>query len=213
MPDLWQRVEENSWLYNLAEIALRRVTDEVVAAIFSSQQCGFHDLRCPIQELIATVSEFKMQLDAWHESLPYAIAFPIDQQPLQNELQYFLRLRYILISELLHRPFIHYAVHNPTSTSTEVHDLAEVGLAFALDYLLQSNYTHRHHGKWLQLRRGLAESCILLAASENHLRMPRGWQEGLTRAKTHMRYWAIEAPMFNSYLEVISAVKNHFVGI
>ena len=137
-----------------------------------------------------------MQLDSWYKSLLQAIAFPIDQQPLQNELQYFLRLRYIVASELLHRPFIYYAVHNPTSTSTEARDLVEVGLAFGLDYLLQSNHTHRRHGKWLQLRRELTQSCILLAASGSHLRMSQGLQEGLTMAKTHMRYWAIEAPMF-----------------
>lgn len=208
--DPWQRVEEDSWYYLLSEIALRRISDSTVSAMFSENGTrDFAQPEYPIQQLIPTTIEFQRQLNAWHASLPSSIAFPLTPQPLTSELQYFLRSSYFLLSELFHRPFICYTIHNPDSTSTEVIELAQRGLTYALDYLLHSNHTHRHHGKWLQLRRELTATSLLLVGSASNLEMPPDWYEGVKRAKSHMRYWSLEAPYMASYLDVISEMENY----
>ena len=139
--DPWQRVEDDSWYYYLSEIALRRISDNTVSTMFSEN--GTHDFthrEYPIKQLIPTALEFHRQIDAWHASLPPSIAFPLSLQPLKSELQYFLRSRYFLLSELFHRPFICYAIHNQSSASTEVMEMAQRGLTSALNYLSHSNH-------------------------------------------------------------------------
>ena len=87
--------------------------------------------------------------------------------------------------------------------------MAQRGLTSALNYLLHSNHTHRHHGKWLQLRRELTATSLLLAGAAHDLDMPQGWYDGVKSTKSHMRYWSLEAPYASSYLDVILAMESY----
>ncbi|KAH8799046.1 hypothetical protein F5884DRAFT_131737 [Xylogone sp. PMI_703] len=209
----WQKIQEESWYYYLAEIALRRIADDVVRTVFEPEQKhDFCDSHYPISQLLPTVIEFERQLDVWHRSLPSSIAFSPMPEPLPSELQYFSRSRYYLVSGLLYRPFICYVVHNPACADSEVRTMASKGISYAFNYLIASNHGHRHHGKWLQLRRELTASCLLLAASGAGLAMPENWHYGVERAQASFRYWSRESSALKSYIELVAAVDNHFCG-
>lgn len=207
----WQQVEENCWFYYLAEIALRRMTDEIVATMFSSQPWNFSDpqyrstninskgvqdavrFMVPIPTAINSISAFSAAYGERASVLSSVSVFP----DLRASSQAF---------------FFCYTIHNATSAGVEVREMAEAGLSYALDYLLQSNHIHRHHGKWLQLRRELHHSCTLLAAYPSNLQMPQEWQDGVIRANMYMRYWSREAPSFNSHVYVLSVAEEFFLG-
>lgn len=206
----WAQTED-SWYYYLAEIALRRIADRIVRLLYSGNNpCDFYESNYPIEHLVPAAIEFERQLVSWHESLPEPMAFPISTLPVDSELRYFLRSRYYLISELLHRPFLCYAVHNPERHSPEIFALAEKCLLFAYSYLIQSNHTHRHHGKWLQLRREVASSCLLLAASGSGIKLPDDWYRGIERAHEHLQYWSLELPYLGSWQRTVDSVNDYF---
>lgn len=210
--DEWRHTEEDSWYYFLSEIALRRIADRIVGVMFSeADPSDFANSAYPIHHLISTTIEFERQLSLWRESLPSRMAFSVIPLPLDNELKYFLRSRYYLISELLYRPFLCYAIHSTTEVSVEVMELAHKGLQYALNYLVQSNHTHRHHGKWLQLRREVTAVSLLLAASKSSVEMPVGWYAGVRRAQESLKYWSMESPFLESYLDTVKAIESYFV--
>lgn len=208
--DNWQSVQEDSWYYYLAEIALRRIADDIIGTLYpAEQERDYHGAGYPIEDLIPIAQEFVRQLEGWHQSLPGPISFPLSPEELQSEVRYFSRSRYFLVSEMLHRPFLCYVIHNSTATvNTEVLAFANKGLCFARDYLLASNHGHRHHGKWLQLRRELTASCLLLAASESGLEMPTEWYRGVERGRHNFQQWMEELPSLASFTQILDAVDN-----
>ena len=154
--------------------------------------------------------EFERQITSWHESPPDSMSFSTSPITVDSELRYFLRSRYYLISELLHRPFLCYAIHNPELATPEVLERAQKCLVFSANYLMHSNHTHRHHGKWLQLRREVTAACLLLAASSTNIGLPQGWDIGVERALAHLQYWSMELPILGSWKQTIRAVKDYF---
>jgi hypothetical protein len=207
----WQSVEEESWLYYLADIALRRITDNVVSTIYPADQpCDYQDVKYPIEKVLPVAEEFERQLEGWHQSLPEPVSFPVSSQQVAREVKYFSRSRYYLTSELLYRPFICHAIHNPKSTRPEVARLASKGLSYARDYLMASNHRHRHHGKWLQLRRELNFACLLLAASGSNIEMPDNWFQGVERAQQNFLRWTTELPCLTSYSSVLNTICDYF---
>jgi len=210
--DPWIRLEEDSWYYYLAEIALRRITDGIVKGMLAeSDRCDFPSAEFSPQQLIPAVLEFERHLASWYESLPDSMAFPASPTPLDSELRYFLRSRYYLTSELLYRPFLCYTIHHLEDASLEVHEFAQKGLLFASNYLTQSNHTHRHHGKWLQLRREVTAICILMTAFGSGMEMPPDWRSGVERAHEHIRYWSMEARYLGSWERMVTAVDDYFM--
>jgi hypothetical protein len=137
--------------------------------------------------------------------------FPESSIEADSQLKYFLRSRYYLVSELLHRPFLCYAIHNLESSSSEVVDLAQKCLLFAFNYLTQSNRSHRHHGKWLQLQREVTASCPPSCFGWRH-RYALRWHTVVENAQGHLRYWSIEASFVGSWRTLVAAVDNYFIN-
>jgi hypothetical protein len=206
----WQSVEEDSWYYYLAEIALRRIADDIIGTLYPvDQERDYHCASYPIEDLIPIAQEFERQLEGWHQSLPGPVSFPQSPEELGSEVRYFSRSRYYLVSELLHRPFLCHVIHNLTATvNAEVLALANKGLCYARDYLLASNHGHRHHGKWLQLRRELTSGCLLLAASRSGIDMPTEWYRGVERGRQHFQQWVAELSCLASFIQILDAVDN-----
>ncbi|KAL7910472.1 hypothetical protein GGI35DRAFT_367877 [Trichoderma velutinum] len=208
----WGIIQENSWYYYLAEMAIRRIIDSIVDTMYPEDSTTFLDPQYPIHQLIPIAAEFQRQLDSWHGCLPPSLAFSLSPEPVASELVYYLQFGYHRVSELLCRPFLYRAIHSPSPVGHDIAVLAEQGLAHISSYLVASNQTHWHHGRWTQIRRELGGACLLLAASKSGLRMPPEWYAGVARLHETLRYWSLKSSQLTSYVELLSAVDRYFTS-
>lgn len=215
--DIWAQADEDSWYFFLSEIALRRISDKIAEIVGAFSDETRHppsneerSQRTVVEELIPVTLELERQVHAWREHLPPRMQFPDVPRPAQTEWQQHLRAPYYRVLELLHRPFVFAAIHHQ-NPSPMVSMLASKGLDGACTYLLHGHPTHRHHGRFLQLRYELKISCILFAASGSNVEMPPGWYEAVQGALRSLRYWQWEAPLYKTYIEVLEAVDRYFM--
>ena len=205
----WAAHEEDSWYFFLSEIALRRITDQVAEVVSKHIDAKDHSPESPtIEELILVVAEFELQAETFREQLPPPIKFLDVPQMVTTEWQQFSRGRYYRVLELMHRPFLFTALHDP-GCSPVVRALAEKALVNALRYLQHSCISHRHHGTWLQLRNELKAACLLLAATRSmRLEMPHGWEAGVAKSLATFDYWSWEFPSCKTYANVIRVLAE-----
>ncbi|KAG7143703.1 hypothetical protein HYQ45_000120 [Verticillium longisporum] len=130
----WAADEEDSWYFLLSEIALRRITDQVTEMVSKYIHAEI-DLSGSqsVQQLIPVVAEFEQQAESFRENLPPAVKFPDVPEAASTEWQQYSRGRYYRLLELMHRPFLFDALHDP-GCSPVVRSLAEKGLQNALRF-------------------------------------------------------------------------------
>jgi hypothetical protein len=208
--DGWAETEEDSWYFFLSEIALRRITEEVAETIVNHiNTASTTTSSTAIEELIPIALEFERQAYSWREHLPSRVGFPDVPEFAETECKQYSRGRYYRVLELIYRPFVFTALHKP-GCGQVVRDLASKGLRYALNYLQHCHLTHRHHGRWLQLRNELREVCLLLVASRSGIDMPSGWLTAVENTLKSLDYWKLEYPAYKSYTDVIMALVDHF---
>ncbi|KAF2495027.1 hypothetical protein BU16DRAFT_462210, partial [Lophium mytilinum] len=209
----WKNLEEDSWYYYLSEIALRRIADGIIIAMYPEANLPEQSFGTQYMQKLASARELETQLQSWIMSLPQCMSFPVGWEPVDKELQYFLRSRFYLVSELLYRPFLEVWIRTEQPNLEDVIDNARKALSYGFSYLMHSNHSHRHHGKWLQLRRETTFACtLLISAREQNMRgidlLPSNWQIGVARALEHLRLWSKERPALQSYIDVIMGVHD-----
>lgn len=207
--DEWVVSEECSWYFLLSEMALRRITDQVseVVANYIDSNVHYHQ-SSSIGELVPIVAEFERQAETFRDFLPPALKFPDVPELASTEWQQYSRGRYYRVLELMHRPFLFAAIHEPSCSPT-IRALAEKGLVNALRYLQHSHISHRHHGTWLHLRNELKEASLLLAASRSStLKMPEGWDPAISKSLATFNYWTWEFPSCKKYADVILVLSK-----
>ncbi|PNP80920.1 hypothetical protein FNYG_05735 [Fusarium nygamai] len=212
-PNKWASSEEDSWFFLLSEITLRRITDQVAEIVtkYIDSKIRYQQAQ-RIEGLMPIVAEFEDQVETFRQLLPEAITFPDVPEPASTEWQQYSRGRYYRLLELMHRPFVFTAIHEP-SCSLAVQALAKKGLENGLKYLQHSQANQRHHGLWLQLRNQLRIASLLLAASTiPHLTMPEGWYAGISKTLATFDYWSLEFPSCKSYADVILALSASSSG-
>lgn len=159
--------EQQSWYYYLAEIASRHLINRLLQV---QKQIPVRADEHTVHRLLASVELLEAQLDDWYQSLPPSVSFPIpveQAQPLESDVCYFLRARYMIIRELLCRPFVRlcttYPIRLPEPTATRVIEQASRGLQLCL-LKIQSASPTQHHGSWFQLHNFVTCSLMLIAA-------------------------------------------------
>ncbi|KAK5061613.1 hypothetical protein LTR84_008157 [Exophiala bonariae] len=207
--DEWAAHEEDSWYFFLSEIALRRITDQVAEVVSKHINAKDQSSRFPsVDLLIPIVAEFERQTETFREHLPPSIKFPDVPQTTSTEWQQFSRGRYYRALELMHRPFLFAALHEP-DCSPVIKPLAEKALFNALRYIQHSCISHRHHGTWLQLRNELKAATLLLAATRSTwVNMPYGWEAGVAKSLDTFEYWSLEYPSCKTYANVIRTLAD-----
>lgn len=208
--DQWIQAEEDSWYFFLSEIALRRITDKVAEAVgsFFDDPTG-RPMESMLEDFAPIALEFERQVQSWRKNLPPCVQFPDLPHPAGTEWKLHTRGPYLRVLELMHRPFIFMAIHQPQLRPL-VGDLAAKGLERACLYLQGGHPTLRHHGRWLQLRDELKQICVLFAASRSSVMMPRGWYKAVQDSLRAMKRWQKEAPFVRSYLDIVYALDAYW---
>lgn len=219
--------EEQSWYYYLTEVALRRIGNRVLNSFYREDFSTWSN----IKPLIPIALEFESQIDAWFANLPPAMqsydndqntgnarqGFSIldTQESISMELSWALSNRFLEIRLWLYQPFLFFAVHHPTSTtstatdampsllsneeSTTVQGLVQSGLDCSMKILQARCLRHRHHGIWFDLRALVTASLVFIAlARSGNVNLPnlhpRGLRDHLNRTLEALTYWEDEAP-------------------
>lgn len=181
---------QQCWYYYLAEIASRHLTNRILEA--HKEASGLH-MVAYIKQMLKDVKIFEAQLQTWHASLPSSITFTLPWhtvEPLPNELIQHLRGRYMIISELMYRPFVclctSHRLDIPTEVLVQVASVASRCLHFCA-LRVSSTRRARHHGSWFQLRSFICCAMILIAAAKAQsdpnlnaaqmLQLPSTWKE------------------------------------
>ncbi|KAE8357172.1 hypothetical protein BDV27DRAFT_139831 [Aspergillus caelatus] len=169
-----QSTKTITWYYYLADIAARHLINRIVNAR--------HKLRGPPNEteVRALLRDYKIlssHVEDWYKSLPQEISFDPPNSPITPEVDWFkniLRARYLLICEILCRPFLriclNYTLNLSEQLKTEVARIASLGLQYCV-WSLQSvgNLTRLDHGMWTGIRYFTANAMILIGAARSHM--------------------------------------------
>ncbi|KAH6989939.1 hypothetical protein EDB80DRAFT_587984 [Ilyonectria destructans] len=205
----YQKTEEQSWLYYLSEIALRRIENRVLNAFYGEEHYSW--TRMDVEPMVSAATSIEHQLAIWYSSMPDAIRFD-NLAPGQalDELRLMTQGRYWGIRTLLYRPFLYHAIHSTRRTSGNTNAVLQGLVQKAFDVCLEFNagcgLTHRHHGTWFGLRASVSTGLMLLAANirglitwTSPLCDSEGAQEN-TYGRTirvcieRLRYWEAESP-------------------
>jgi hypothetical protein len=193
---------ERTWYYYLAEIASRHLTNRLLQSQ-SSYQVNPKNLRLMLSDL----DMFNTQLDQWYTSLPAVISFELPDgeyiPPVIDDLRFILRGRYLMMRELMYRPFVELCIEHTfagleVDSVDKVASLASHCLQDAV-YRLQVATFFRHHGLWYNLRNLVAYAMLLIATERAQSRpdryaaqriiLPRNWRHridgALARAETY----------------------------
>lgn len=193
---LFSKSQEKSWLYYLAEIALRRTLDHALPLVYLREGPPVWMER--IEYIIQQSTEIDKQLSAWYDHLPPAIRPSVNPeiQPT-HQLSFFTQGRFLGARESILRPFLYYALHN------ESRPTSQIILARANEYLnltrgliIYLSKHKRHGGIWFVLRGIWSLSIVILATVHAHidgLHTPADWP-GLMRVSLQMLHaWSSEA--------------------
>lgn len=123
-----------------------------------------------------------------------------------NELAQHVRVRAMACQEWIHRPFLYYAIHQPSDDPglPQAVPLAEKCLDLCVQIQFIVEPFHRHHGTWFVARTSITRALLLLAgARSERLRMPERWKDAVRHAVQAVEYWAQEAPDLGRSLGVL----------
>lgn len=219
--------EEQSWYYYLTEVALRRIGNRVLNSFYREDPSAWSN----IKPMISIALEFESQIDAWFANLPPAMqSYDTDrstantgqgfsildtQESISMELSWALSNRFLEIRLWLYQPFLFFAVHHPTGTTSTATDtmpssllsgefatiqgLVQSGLDCSMKILQARCLRHRHHGIWFDLRALVTASLIFIAlARSGNVNLPnihpRRLRDHLNRTLEALTYWEDEAP-------------------
>ncbi|KAL3485886.1 hypothetical protein BJX62DRAFT_242540 [Aspergillus germanicus] len=116
--------ETVSWYYYLSDIAARHLINRILKFI-ATTSAGEPPSELQAKALLQNHKMFKSQLEGWHQSLPPQISFPPPASALEPEPDIFkriLRARYLVILELLCRPFVRICLNYHLSLPDELID-------------------------------------------------------------------------------------------
>ncbi|RDW73246.1 hypothetical protein BP6252_07153 [Coleophoma cylindrospora] len=205
---------ERAWYFYLAEIALKRMINNVLIRHHYQRQRNTHRTSAE-NDLEQNVLEFDMQVQKWYETLPSSMSFTQEAGAHTTDI-----LRLILRSHLID---IRLSVRFPaiqkilsTEAPVSIDSLSATHLRLAREALesaaacIESNrpsFYHRHQGTWLMLRSvtrcsfhilGVALNCNAVAESREHQQsledriLPQKWKSFLAEVRMMLEYWSDE---------------------
>ncbi|CAI7625294.1 unnamed protein product [Penicillium pancosmium] len=193
---LFNKNQEQSWLYYLAEIALRRTLDQAIPLIYSPE--GPEIWMENIDLILQRSSQIDEQLTAWYNHLPFTIRPSVDTEvPSNDQLSFFLLGRFLGGREAILRPFLYYVLHhNRAPISQAVLSRANEYVYLARGLIIHLQKHRRHGGIWYALRGiwGLAMIILTIVHVEmSSLRPPADWGELIRISLQMLRTWSVEA--------------------
>ena len=181
------RDEGRSWYFYLAEIALKRLINDVMRHQFVQQSCS---------RLFETTAIFEEQLAEWMQSLPSILSLETPDSE-DDLLKFILRGHFSKCQEVIYWPFLVDCVGN-SRRDPAADRYVERALQTCVDriYKNKAGFYHRHHGTWLMLRACSRAALHLLAAyrcGQVADLLPQGWKAAVHESIQMLAFWADES--------------------
>ncbi|OBT99227.2 hypothetical protein VE01_02745 [Pseudogymnoascus verrucosus] len=183
---------DRSWFFYLAEIALRRLANRILAFIALD-----HNMDNPqdIARAHENAAEFEQEANDWVQSLPSPHGL---DRSSDDVLNFILEGHLGNCYEFIYWPFIKHTINSPfRNLSTD--EYVRKGLQVAMDRLNlnRPGFKHRHHGTYYLIRSCTRSAFVLLAAHfKGNLEdlMPIGWFETIWSVVDLLEFWQDELP-------------------
>ncbi|KIV93431.1 hypothetical protein PV10_04644 [Exophiala mesophila] len=208
-------LQEQSWLFFLAEISLRRTINANLRLIYPKSESYWLSHPCL---LLKHYSECEEQIRAWHSHLPARLKLDATATQYQS-LSFYLESRFQDWREYILRPLLYCALHQnhqpPTlengsvtnqasrsaaphanSHETYVHitRLAQQHVALSAQLIPQAFEHGRYGGTWQLCRRTFTGAMAILASVISpHLQAPDMWRHLCELAIKYLALWSAEA--------------------
>ncbi|KAH8896671.1 hypothetical protein GQ53DRAFT_803544 [Thozetella sp. PMI_491] len=199
-------VDENrSWLFYLAEIALRRTIDDTQWLFYHRGEDYWIN---NVDLLTRQYLEAEKQITLWYSHLPASIRFERLKQP-DNEFVFHLHHRFLHWRESTLRPLLYIFLHYPgRQLPREVTECGNEAMRVATELIMLSAQNHRHGGIWFVTRRTFACDLLVLAFVVKHgeSEATPAWHSLIGLALQTLERWAPEAADVALMHDVLSRV-------
>ncbi|KAJ5137174.1 hypothetical protein N7448_005728 [Penicillium atrosanguineum] len=193
---LFSKSQEQSWLYYLAEIALRRTLDRALPIVYLPE--GPSVWMESIEHILQLSNQIDGQLSAWYDHLPPAIRPSVNPQiQPSHQLSFFIQGRFLGARESILRQFLYYALHNESRPMNQViFSRANEYLNLIRGLIIHLSKHERHGALWFVLRGIWSLSIVILTtvhAQIDGLHTPTDWPELVRISSEMLRAWSSEA--------------------
>lgn len=192
----FNKSQEQSWLFYLAEIAVRRILDRALPHVYLPE--GPTVWMENIGHILQQFWQIDEELTTWYNHLPHAIRPSVDPEIApSNQLSFFVQGRFLGGREAILRPFLYYVLHyNGRSVSQPVLSRANEYVNLARGLIIHLRKHKRHGGIWYALREIWSLAMIILTVVHvkiDGLPSPADWPELVTVSLQMLRTWSFEA--------------------
>ncbi|KAL2212917.1 hypothetical protein CC79DRAFT_1361754 [Sarocladium strictum] len=108
--------QQQNWYFSLTDFSLRRLGNHILNSFYFSEWESL--LRLPTDDMVTQSAEFLAQLDG------VCNLYPVDPHQGDNELQYVVRTRILIIKCSLLIPFVYKAIHSSDQHSSALNNLS-----------------------------------------------------------------------------------------
>ncbi|KAH7342785.1 hypothetical protein BKA65DRAFT_537985 [Rhexocercosporidium sp. MPI-PUGE-AT-0058] len=181
---------DRSWFFYLAEIALRRLANRIMASISKGLDLSSTQ---EAQTAFENAAEFEQEAEDWIQSLPS----PNELGRYQDDVLNFILKGHLLnCYELIYWPFVKHAI-NGGQRDPVSDEYVKKGLQAAANRIEtnQPGFKHRHHGTYGMIRSVTRSAFVLLAACHNNGLgdlMPVSWIDLLRSVDELLEFWEDE---------------------
>ncbi len=156
--------ENQSWLFYLAEISLRRTIADTAWHFYNKGEDYWLN---NVDLILRQYADTDMQIALWYSHLPPSIRFHSDSEH-DNEFSFYLQHRFLEWRENSLRPLLYIYLHHPMQPPPEVVLRSKEALKVAAELIALSKRDHRHGSIWFVLRRTFACALLILAVVTRH---------------------------------------------
>jgi hypothetical protein len=198
------RDEGRSWYFYLAEIAMKRLINDVMRHQYVPQTSP---------QRFETTAIFEEQINEWTQSLPPTLN--LDGPGTQDDmLRFILRGHLSKCQEVLYTPFVVDAIGISKSPRDQTADrCVSRALQNYIDRINVSEpgFQYRHHGTWLMLRSLSRSALVLLAAhrcGQVEDLLPDGWKHAVEKSINTLKFWEEESLDARDNLSILQLLLN-----
>jgi hypothetical protein len=201
----FSKSQEYSWLYYLAEIALRRTLDHALPLVYLPE--GPKVWMKNINYVSQQFTHIDHQLTTWYEHLPLVIRPSQDPEIVpSHQLSCLLQGRFLGGKEAILRPFLYYTLHHDGPVDRHVILRANEYVKLASGLIIHLSKQGRHGGIWYALRGIWGLAMVILTverANIKDLHSPVNLSDLMKISSRMLCTWSSEAPDVRQMYDIL----------
>lgn len=223
------QIEDQAWYFYLAEIALRRLANQILSAVLP---CSNAHRACNLTSIATRMPDFENQAEQWyvHQSV-ILYSFELSYHPRskllppevdihttghdEDILRFILKGHLLNCYESMYWPFVVNAINHPATRNESLDYLVGKALQVCVDriWVNEPGFTHRHHGTWGMMRACTRSALVLIAArkcGQLDAFLAPGWEQAVHRVIGLLDFWRGECGDAENRRDILEAAMSSF---